>query len=202
MWGHCREWTLPRAGRGIAILIIIILLFYLEAHAQRAMMAYYDSGTPQVPKYRNWSGSGWSAEGSALSVGGTIQWVVLRAAPSRNAYILGTLDRGNNVNVQTWYGSGWGTNFQVTGGAETRNRRTLYVAFENSTGKGIIAYGENNDCPRYRTCTGNNCVLGSWSVEGEKNVSIMVYKEGVSAPIESINYYIRKEQPKGRKAGP
>jgi hypothetical protein len=31
-----------------------------------------------------------------------------------------------------------------------------------------------------------------WVVEGEKNVSILIFKEGIPQPIENINYYIKK----------
>jgi hypothetical protein len=120
------------------------------------------SGTPQ---YRIWSGSSWLSEGNTNAVGAEPRWVRLATEPGSNRVLMATLDSAADVNVQTWTGSAWGTNFQVTGGAETDDRRTFDVAFENSTGIGMISYGESNDRPRYRTCTGSGCNTGSWSAE-------------------------------------
>lgn len=41
-----------------------------------------------------------------------------------------------------------------------------------------------------------------WMVEGERNVTILILKENISQPIESINYYIKKEAAKDGGAAP
>jgi archaellum component FlaF (FlaF/FlaG flagellin family) len=139
-----------------------------EASSGRAMVVWADRFSSQ-PRYRIWDGSSWSAENAANDVGSSnIYWVKLASEQWSNRILLGTLDSANDINVQTWNGSQWGSVLEVTIVAENDLRRTFDVAFERSSGIGMISYGENNDRPRYRTCSGA-CNAGDWSGENSVN---------------------------------
>ena len=152
-----------------------------ESYAYQGVDVAYEYGTGRAlvvwsddaddnPQYRIWDGTSWSAEGLANDVGpSTIRWVKLASDPSSNQILLGTLDGGRDVNVQVWSGSAWGSVFEVTAGAETNVHRAFDVAWENSTGVGMVSYGESIDTPRYRTCSGTNCFNGIWSAELSAN---------------------------------
>lgn len=139
-----------------------------ESTSGRALVVWADS-RQRRPQYRIWTGSSWTIEASANDVGSSnIYWIRLASEPGSDRILMGTLDRANDVNVQIWTGSFWGTNLEVTRGAESDNRRTFDVAFEGSSGIGMISYGESNDRPRFRTCTGQ-CFASDWSLENSAN---------------------------------
>lgn len=94
------------------ILVIALVSFYTTAtgtvyaaEPTPAMVAYQDSTASSTPRYRTWNGTVWTAESSANTVGGTIQWMVLKNSPQSKEKILGTLDASDDINVQIWNGA-------------------------------------------------------------------------------------------------
>ncbi len=139
-----------------------------EGTSGRAMVVWSDRFSSR-PQYRIWDGSAWSPEYSANNVGSSnIYWVKLASERWSNRILLGTLDSANDVNVQTWNGTQWGSVLEVTRFAKSDLFRTFDVAFERSSGIGMISYSENNDRPRYRICSGA-CDAGDWSNENSAN---------------------------------
>lgn len=131
----------------------------------------YGEGVVQTPRYRFWSGSAWSAEASAQSVGGTIQWIATKGAPTRDEYLLATLDSGNDVNVQVYDGNSdtWGNLTEVVGGAggvSNNQRRGMDVTYETSSGDGMIVYCDGDADPSYRIWNG-----ATWSAATTINLS-------------------------------
>ncbi|HEX6462689.1 MAG TPA: type II secretion system protein [Candidatus Saccharimonadales bacterium] len=105
------------------------------------MMAY--SKTTNTPFYRTWDGSSWSAEGSAMTVGGNINYIVVKSSSIRNETVLGTQDASGAIYFQVWNGTSWGNRTQVgTGPATTRS---FDISYENTTGRAIIAYSAGAD---------------------------------------------------------
>ncbi|MFZ2886955.1 MAG: hypothetical protein WA021_04010, partial [Minisyncoccia bacterium] len=49
----------------------------IVAAAPSEVLGVYGEGTTQTPRYRLWNGTAWGTEGSAQSVGGIIQWIVV-----------------------------------------------------------------------------------------------------------------------------
>lgn len=139
-----------------------------ESNTGRALVVWADDAL-RTPQYRIWDGTlnSWSDEDIANDVGSKdIFWIKLASEPGSERILMGTLDKGEDINVQTWTGSGWGPNYEVTNNADRVDTRRLFdVAWENSTRVGMISYGENNDIPRYRTCSGVGCDNGDWSRE-------------------------------------
>lgn len=124
------------------------------------MMAY--SKTTNVPFYRTWNGSAWSAESSAQTVGGNINYIVLKESRTRNEAILGTMDAAGNIYVQTWNGTVWSTpTLMATVGAALSVYRGFDIEYEKSGDRAIVTYLPNSTSvdPAYRIWNGT-----SWSV--------------------------------------
>jgi len=123
-------------------------------------MVAYGSGASTTPNVRTWNGSAWSASSSALDVGGRISWTVLRAAPTRNEYILGTQDVNGDVNVQVYDGvSGtWGDLFEIGVNASSSDSRAFDIAYRTLSGDAVVAVCEQGRDPHYAIWNGT-----SWS---------------------------------------
>ncbi|MFZ2555400.1 MAG: hypothetical protein WAX57_01005, partial [Minisyncoccia bacterium] len=120
-----------------------------------ALVAYGES-TVQTPRYRFWDGSAWTAENSAQSVGGTIQWVISKGGTTRNEYVLGTQDASNDVNFQVYDGGAgtWGNLTEVTASVTNAARRGFDIAYETNSGDAIIVYCDGDADPSYRVWNG------------------------------------------------
>ena len=95
------------------------------------MMVY--SKTTNVPYYRIWDGTGWSAEAAAQTVGGNINYIILKSSRTRNEAILGTMDSNGNIYAQVWNGSVWGTpTLMATVGSTLAVYRSFDIRYEKS----------------------------------------------------------------------
>jgi len=104
------------------------------------------------PQYRNWSSSALSGAGAATSLGANPDWIELARSSNGKYIVMGTIDEGNTVDVQVWDGSGWGSVLQV-GSAGDVNFKGMDVAFESNTGRGMIAYRDGTNIPKYQIWT-------------------------------------------------
>ncbi len=123
------------------------------------MMAY--SKTTTTPFYRTWNGTAWSAEASAQTVGGNINYVALKSSRTRNEAALGTLDANGNINVQIWNGTSWGApTLMVNLGAGNSTTRSFDFDYERNGDRLVVAYpaGAGNIDFAYRIWDGT-----SWS---------------------------------------
>ncbi len=100
------------------------------------MMAY--SKTTTTPFYRIWDGSNWGAEGSAQSVVGNINYIVLKSARTRNEAIMGVQTSTGAVYVQVWNGTSWG-NLTLVGTGPTTTR-SFDISYEKNGDRAIITY--------------------------------------------------------------
>lgn len=137
------------------------------APSQEALVAYGE-GVVQTPRYRIWNGSAWSAESSANSVGGTIQWVVTKASPTRDEYVMGTQDASSDVNVQIFNGTTdtWGSVTEMTTTVSNAARRGFSLAYEQVSGDIMVVYCDGNADPSYRVWNGS-----SWSAAQTINIT-------------------------------
>jgi len=100
------------------------------------IMAY--SKTTATPFYRIWDGSSWGAEGSAQSVLGNINYVVLKSSRTRNEALLGTQTSTGAIYIQVWNGTSWG-NLTLVGTGSTTTR-SFDIAYEKNSDRAIITY--------------------------------------------------------------
>ena len=119
-------------------------------------MVAYGSNTNTSPHYRIWNGTAWSASSSALSVGGQISWTTLRAATTRNEYILATQDTGGDVNVQIYNGTTgtWGNLWEVTPTVGSPAYKAFDVQYQTQSGNAVVAYCDGNQDPSYAVWNG------------------------------------------------
>jgi archaellum component FlaF (FlaF/FlaG flagellin family) len=144
-----------------------------EHNRGRAFVVYAD-GT-KIPRYYTWDGA-WSGPLSTSSVPSKkIRWIKLAAESSSNRILMGVLydkDKKTHapkgISIQTWTGTAWSNNFEVTSNPAEKDKMVFDVAWESSSGNGMVAYGVNNQAnPRFRRCLGTNCNSGVWSGEGQ-----------------------------------
>ncbi len=125
-----------------------------------AMIAYGEAAVT-TPRYRIWDGASWSTEGSALTVGAQINWVVLKEAPTREEYILGTLGTDSDVNVQIYSEGVWGNLFEVTPSISNANKRGFDIAYESLSGDAMVVTCDGDSNPTFYVWNGS-----SWSSPG------------------------------------
>gem|GEM_PF-2972013 len=118
-------------------------------------------GTPTVSvKYRRLlSGTtSWEAEGGLADADAAVRWVKLASEKraGSNYIICGNLDDGNDLDVQVWDGSSWGTSVEVSATVESDAKRSFDVEWEaTSEHRGIVVYAQNNSQDlRYGTIDG------------------------------------------------
>ena len=135
-----------------------------------ALIAYAE-GVVQTPRYRLWDGDSWGAEGSAQSVGGTIQWTTVRAGTTRNEYVLGTQDAANDVNVQVYDADAgtWGDLQEVTTAVSDNTARGFDIAYESTSGDAIAVYCDGDADPSYYVWNGTNWTSGGTINIGSAN---------------------------------
>lgn len=121
------------------------------------MMAY--SKTTTTPFYRIWDGSNWGAEGSAQTVVGNINNIVLKSARTRNEAILGVQTSTGAIYVQVWNGSTWGNLTQVGTGSTTT--RSFDIAYERASDHAVIAYSPTAASTDFAYRTWNGTTLSA-----------------------------------------
>jgi Mg-chelatase subunit ChlD len=128
-----------------------------EQGTGRAMVVWAESGSV---KYRIWNGTSWESE-QPLHSFSNVNWVKLAADPNSNRIMLGAHDSSYYIHVAVWDGSSWPSS-QLGWVEDYTYRvdvRSVDVAFEQQTGKGIVVWGDRSTVPKYRTWS------GSWSGE-------------------------------------
>jgi hypothetical protein len=116
-------------------------------------MLVYGEGTQITPRYRTWSGSAFSLEGSATATDKVIVWTVLKASPVANEMILGIYSSATKILfIQTWDGTSatWTNNWSKALAYDSVNR-VFDIAYETNSGDAIVVFGNatSNDL-RYR----------------------------------------------------
>ncbi|MBP9668907.1 MAG: DUF2341 domain-containing protein [Candidatus Pacebacteria bacterium] len=117
----------------------------------------YGEGTVTTPRYRLWDGTAWGSEGSALDVGGIIQYVVTKAGTTRDEFVLATQDAVNDVNVQIFSATTttWRNLQEVTAGVANNQRRGFDVAYETLSGDALVVFCDGDADPAYYVWNGS-----------------------------------------------
>ncbi len=138
------------------------------------VMLAYGEGTVQTPRFRIFDGITLGGEQTALSVGATIQWVIVKSSPLISQYILGTLGSDRDTNFQVYESGAW-ANLQETGtAAPSPQRRSFDVAYETVSGRAIAVTCDSSPTAGYRIWTGS-----AWSATGTVNLSFATNCEWV-----------------------
>jgi Mg-chelatase subunit ChlD len=128
-----------------------------EQGTGRAIVTWADAGTGDV-RYRIWDGSSWSSATNLYTPDGRVYWIKMASDPNSNDILLATLDNNYDIHVIAWNGSAWLSPEEIETDVYEYSRRSVDVAFEQSSGTGMVVWGSSNSVPRYRTWDGS-----SWS---------------------------------------
>ncbi|HYE63562.1 MAG TPA: hypothetical protein VD997_16345 [Phycisphaerales bacterium] len=123
------------------------------------------SATSGAPKYRVWSGTAWGAAATlpAVSGGVTLGWMTLTGSPSATSdeVLAAMIGSNNDVNVNNWTGTAWGTNTVVESNTGSSTGRRVDIAYQPNGSRGVVAWERaGSTAPRYRTWNGS-----AWSAE-------------------------------------
>jgi hypothetical protein len=168
----CDSATCTSTETRIYTMVSTAMIDPMYAGTRKAMLAYGE-GVTQTPQYRMWNGTAFESELSANSVGGTIEWLRLKASPRIDQYALIAADTGDDINMQI-YGNLSGIMCWSNGTScgdviefETVSAITDYlkadVAYEQLTGRIMTVYVDTSSTPdvaRYRMWDGT-----SWTAE-------------------------------------
>jgi hypothetical protein len=127
------------------------LLDILVAHG---IVVYGENGAAN-PRYREWNGVSFGAEGSTPAVPGAEQWVVVASSPLAPEKVVGILSDDNRLYIQTWSGAVWTPNWNVAMGGS--NSRRFDIAYEGQSGDVVVVFGDGTNQLRYRRRIG-----GTW----------------------------------------
>jgi hypothetical protein len=130
------------------------------------IMLAYGEGTIQTPRIRIFDGITLGSEDSALSIGSTIQWVVLKASPLIGQYILGTLGSDRDTQFQVYENGVWSDQVETGTNAPSLSRRSFDIAYETVSGRALAVSCNSNPDADYRIWTGS-----SWSATGTVDLS-------------------------------
>ncbi len=145
-------------------------------------MVVYGEKSVFNPTYRTWTNSTeFSAETSANNIDNQIISVVLKASPISEEKILVTLDSNDLLNVQTWDGSSWVSNWNTTIGSTNNFVRVFDVAYEESSGDVLVVFGDDTTQLKYR-----KRVNDSWDKTNQNAGSLLA---------DSPNLVIAKSHP-------
>ncbi len=113
----------------------------------REAFTAYAEGTVQTPRYRTWNGSTWSAESSAVSVGGAIRFVEVDSTDVRDEYMIATQDSTGRVRAQVYDGV---TDIvddltTIVTAVPSTLRRGYDIAYESSSGDAMVVACEGTE---------------------------------------------------------
>lgn len=131
-----------------------------EEATGRAMLVWSDQSNNDL-KYVIWDGGSWSSSGSIDSIyNDPVYWIKMSADPNSNNIIMVSQDLDGWIYANTWDGSSWSNQKFIEDYVGTYSRRTVDVAFEQLSGNGIVAWGDNGQVPKYMVWDGS-----SWGTE-------------------------------------
>ena len=98
-----------------------------EGTSGQAIAAYGESVS--TPRFRTWdSGTGWSAESSAPSIGATSNSMMLYPEPGTDGVMLAVQDTSSDLHYLYWDGTVWGSDNELeTSTGETKNQPFLFL---------------------------------------------------------------------------
>ncbi len=153
------------------------------------LLAYYTSAGADLPKARNVLDASFSDEFSALSLGSgaDLVWVRTAAAPTREEDLVVTQDDLDQVVIQVHTNFAPFRKFKVLGTAGSSSERRFDVAYEQSSGRGMIVYSNNSATPAYALWDGAAYQFGSLAVDdcnGTTTWIAVVAKPGSNEMVE------------------
>ncbi len=166
--------------------------------AEEAMIVYGE-GNESTPRFRQWDGSTWGDEGSLLSIGSTLRWVVTQAGTTREEYVAATLGSNSNVRAQVFSLGSWDNIVTLTTDISNTGARGFDLAYETVSGNAMVAYCDGGSDPSYRlwdgsswsgattipTSLGADCEWIDLASNPQSNEIVMVVRDSSGDPYEA-----------------
>ncbi len=129
-------------------------------------MIVYGEGIETEPRYRLWTGTVLSEEGTLLDISAPLKWSVVKAAPTREEYIAVTLGTDADINAQTYTIGEWRSQQELTTSVSDISARGFDVEYETLSGDAIAVYCDGDADPSYYVWDGT-----TWTSGGTINVA-------------------------------
>lgn len=144
------------------------------AYAQSAgvgFVVWVDTNSTR-PKYRTWDGYSWSAETTTAFNHSALvdpRWIKAASNPKNNEIMIGTFDNDTDINAEVYSSTlcAWinGKEHDATASTITGDR-AVDVAFEKSSGDGLVVWAEPNTVAARATPSAQKYENGAWSAAG------------------------------------
>jgi len=146
-----------------AMRVLSVLLISIVAHEVNALgsdpfvnpaMVYATSGSPTVPKSREFASSTWSSAYAAGALTGNLTWAVLKSCPTGPERSLVTLADDNSLSRAAWDGTAWSGGTQLAASEGTYTTAPFDAEYETLSGYLMVAYRKSGSATIYfRTYT-------------------------------------------------
>jgi hypothetical protein len=128
--------------RSLAWIAASVPCAFVSAQFNSALAVYgQDNATPAQTLY---DAGAWGTESDLLTTGAEPKWVVARACPTRDEATAGVLVSGNSLGVAFRRDGAWGSFSTACGATGTDSERPYDLAYEQSSGEGLIVYWSSN----------------------------------------------------------
>ncbi len=131
-------------------------------------MMVYENTTPTVdiPKYRLWTGTStaWGSGLTALSLGAssTINWVELRASPTKDEYLMVVVTNDSKIIAQVYRNGVWGNQTTLTTGTSSIEEG-VGVEYMQSSGDAVVVWNNASTRDPYIIWNGTTATWGTQS---------------------------------------
>ena len=135
-WGNSTtlETALPTSGRPFHVVYTRL--------SGKAIVVW--TATTGAPKYATWNGTSWSSSSSLPAIAGGVPcgWITLAPSPSKSSdeALVGCIGTNNQINVNNWTGSAWGTNLVVETTAYANTQPRVAIAYQPDAASALVAW--------------------------------------------------------------
>ncbi|MCI0550841.1 MAG: Ig-like domain-containing protein, partial [Anaerolineae bacterium] len=135
------------------------------------MLIVYENSTAAntVVAFRTWTGSAYSAEGTAtVNTSAAVRWVKTVPRPRTDEIMLLVHDSNNDLFGILWNGTGFvsSTLRNITGTLTVTTGQVFDFEWEGLSGDGIVVYGNNTAAPGVYAFRTFNATSRTWSADG------------------------------------
>jgi hypothetical protein len=143
----------PRLAAAIAA--VLLPAAPAAADPNSPTLIVWSKTSDNKPYYATWGGSSWGAGAAMPNINGDGHWFVVRNCPTRNETACLSLDNQEDVNIQFFNGTSWGTVTELCTDAGTSDRRPVDLAYEQQSGDALVVYWDEAESNiGYRTYNG------------------------------------------------
>lgn len=113
-----------------------------EHQSGDGLMACWDGGGGNEPKYRTWNGSAWSAtQTSSVSSNNSPNWIRLVPKRGSNEIVMLCLDSNSTLRASVWDGSTFGNTTTLSATVSSVSTEACDAAYDGSSGRCLVCWG-------------------------------------------------------------